>query len=280
MSTNRPVNNHEVSMAEGTMLVTKTDLEGKLTYCNDEFISISGYSKDELIGNTSEIFWHSDVPPALIEDLWSTVRQGYPWKGVLKNRCKNGDFFWVEANVTPIYKNFKVSEVMAVRYAPDRQEVSKAEALYRKINTGQATLKPNHRLPGRLDFLASMPFARRLTAAVSGLSVPGAILMYLLITQQQYIASGIAAAFMVLVGVFAYRLIRHLRVVLDQISNALYRLTDGEFRNSIDLDVKGDLGDLLRAMQGMQIKLNFDLDEIQTRARTTNRILDLNGVSN
>ena len=272
MNVNKSGTDREVRMREGTLLVTKTDPKGHITYCNDESLKISGFSRDELLGEKDSVIRHPDIPAAVLKDMWATAKQGYPWKGLLKNRCKNGDFYWVDASITPTYKNFLVHEIMMVCYSPSQQQISNAEALYRNINAGHASMKPKVGLMDRIDFTGSLPFWKQLLVAVIGLAIPSALLVALLIAEQQYAASVCVALFTSVFGLLGFRLMRRFRSVFDQVSNALYRLTDGEFRNKIDLHVKGDLGELLRAMQGMQVKLNYDLDEAVNAADSANRV--------
>jgi aerotaxis receptor len=102
MRTNLPVTNTEYKMREGEPIVSKTDLKGKITYVNPAFIEVGGYSQEELIGSPHNIVRHPDMPPEAFGDMWQTLKSGEQWTGMVKNRRKNGDFYWVLANVTPI----------------------------------------------------------------------------------------------------------------------------------------------------------------------------------
>jgi PAS domain S-box len=125
MKVNMPVTNQEIPMKKGGLLVTRTDLKGVITYVNDEFVNISGYSRDELLGAEHNIVRHPDMPPAAFEDLWMTLKSLRPWNGVVKNRTKSGDHYWVEANAMPVFKNGKVHEYLSVRRAPSREKIEK-----------------------------------------------------------------------------------------------------------------------------------------------------------
>ncbi|MEY4593250.1 MAG: hypothetical protein RIR18_2145 [Pseudomonadota bacterium] len=140
MKKNLPITNVEKSYPKGHYLVSKTDLKGSITYCNQTFIDISGFSVEELKGQNHNIVRHPDMPPAAFEDLWKTVKAGYPWKGVVKNRCKNGDHYWVKAFVSPIDKNGARAGYMSVRSEPSRQEIQNAETLYKQLNESGADL--------------------------------------------------------------------------------------------------------------------------------------------
>ena len=102
MKINMPVTNREVELREGSQIVTKTDTNGVITYANRDFVEISGFSEQELIGSNHHIVRHPDMPPAAFADLWENIKAGNPWSGLVKNRCKSGDFYWVLANVAPL----------------------------------------------------------------------------------------------------------------------------------------------------------------------------------
>ena len=104
MKINLPVTEQERHVTPGQELVTQTDLKGRITYVNPAFIQVSGFSEDELVGHNHNVVRHPDMPQEAFEDLWSTLKLGRPWCKMVKNRCKNGDFYWVKANVTPVYK--------------------------------------------------------------------------------------------------------------------------------------------------------------------------------
>jgi aerotaxis receptor len=135
---NLPVTQSERHLKDGEYIVSKTDLKGLITYVNRPFIEISGYSEEELLGRPHNLIRHPDMPPAAFADLWQTLRQGKPWRGMVKNRCKNGDFYWVEANANPIWKGGKVVGYMSMRTKPSRAQVAVAERLYRDFREGTA----------------------------------------------------------------------------------------------------------------------------------------------
>jgi len=137
-----PVTENEVLMTEGQTLVSKTNLKGTITYVNPEFIAISGFNETELIGKNHNVVRHPDMPPAAFKDLWDTVKQGRPWNGIVKNRCKNGDFYWVNASVIPITKNSRVVEFMSVRSKPTIDMVRNAEVTYKELIAGRNVSKP------------------------------------------------------------------------------------------------------------------------------------------
>ena len=105
MKNNQPITQREVPFPPNTYLASRTDLKGIIIQANEAFVEISGFTHDELMGKSHNIVRHPDMPEAAFADLWATVKSGLPWRGIVKNRCKNGDHYWVEAFVTPIRKN-------------------------------------------------------------------------------------------------------------------------------------------------------------------------------
>ena len=142
MKINMPVTDVEHALDEGTTIVSKTDLKGVITYVNVDFIRASGFTELELLGKSHNIVRHPDMPPAAFEDLWKTIKAGKPWTGLVKNRCKNGDFYWVRANVTPLWENDRVTGYLSVRSKPSRAEIEGAGELYRRMNAGEKIKPP------------------------------------------------------------------------------------------------------------------------------------------
>ena len=166
MKNNGPVTQQEKPFPTGQYLVSKTDLKGIITHCNDAFVAISGFARNELIGQSHNLVRHPDMPAAAFEDLWKTIKAGRPWRGVVKNRCKNGDHYWVDAFVVPIRKLGQTVGYMSVRSEPTREQVRQAEALYQRINAGQAKLPA-----AGAGFLARLSIRTRLVGVMAAMAV-------------------------------------------------------------------------------------------------------------
>jgi len=141
MRNNLPVTDNEYVMRDRAMLVSKTDLKGRITYCNREFIEASGFSERELIGEPHNLVRHPDMPPEAFADLWHTLKTGKPWTGIVKNRRKNGGYYWVEANVTQLIENGQTVGYMSVRSKPTAAQVEAATRLYREMREGHSHLR-------------------------------------------------------------------------------------------------------------------------------------------
>jgi aerotaxis receptor len=138
MRVNLPITGVEFELSPDAALVSRTDLQGRITYVNPAFVEASGFAAAELMGKAHNIVRHPDVPAEAFADLWQTLNLGLPWTGLIKNRRKNGDFYWVLANVTPIRRNGRVQGYMSVRSRPERAAVQAADALYARIREGRA----------------------------------------------------------------------------------------------------------------------------------------------
>ncbi len=130
MRKNTPITKNEIIIKDEDILISKTDLQGIISYASQDFIKLSGFSHDELIGEAHNIVRHPDVPPWVFKDLWDTVKTGRPWSGVVKNRCKNGDFYWVYAEVSPLKNKEKIVGYISTRYKPSREQIEAAKKLY------------------------------------------------------------------------------------------------------------------------------------------------------
>jgi methyl-accepting chemotaxis protein len=139
--TNLPVTNVEQELKNGAFIVSKTDLKGQITYINQEFIDISGFTEKELIGEPHNLVRHPDMPAQAFDDLWKSLKQNKPWTGMVKNRCKNGDYYWVQANATAVSEGGHVVGYMSVRTKPTRAQIAAAEKLYCDMREGKTKLR-------------------------------------------------------------------------------------------------------------------------------------------
>ena len=157
------------------LLVSQTDTGGRITFANDAFVRVSGFSREELLGAPHNLVRHPHMPQAAFRDLWATAKSGRPWEGLVKNRTKNGDFYWVRANVTPVVEGGELKGFISIRGRPERHEVAAAEAIYASMREGRSR----------------------------GLQVRGgAIVRTGLAARWQRVTSGIASSFAVNLGIF------------------------------------------------------------------------------
>jgi aerotaxis receptor len=274
MRINHPVNSTEFAFPSGETLVSTTDLKGRILYCNAAFIAVSGYSKDELLGQPHNLIRHPDMPEEAFRDMWETIASGQPWSAPVKNRRKDGTFYWVMANVTPLMHGDAATGYMSVRTEPPREAVNSAEALYRKMREEKAAGRRIHRLQGaalRIDTLGGR-IAQRLRiglrghiAVVTGLvaaASAGVAAMTVGATASPALAAAVSAgavgAFIgqwVIAGMAEGPLLRLLSVA--------NRMAAGDLTQRIDAEGEDAAGRLSRALA----QLNVNLQSIVRDAR-------------
>ena len=156
----------EIRLSAGDELISSTDIRGVITYVNQTFIDISGYSKSELIGHSHNLVRHQDMPADAFKELWIKLKSGQSWRGVVKNRCKDGSYYWVDAFVSPLFEKGAIIGYQSVRIKASDQLVIRAEQIYKRLNQGKTVSDP-----------LSLNQKRVLSAicATTGLGVAGAI---------------------------------------------------------------------------------------------------------
>lgn len=143
MKINLPVTGQEQRFPASMNMVTKTNTKGIITFANQDFVKISGFSAEELVGKNHNLIRHPDMPPVAFETMWKTLKRGLPWRGIVKNRCKNGDHYWVDAQIVPIKKKGDITGYMSVRACPAREDVAAAEVAYQRAKTAPKTIQEN-----------------------------------------------------------------------------------------------------------------------------------------
>ena len=162
MRNNQPVTMIETVIPEGEFIYSRTDLKGVIEEANEAFAVISGYTRAEMIGQPHNMVRHPDMPEAAFADLWTDLKSGRPWRGLVKNRRKDGGYYWVVANVSPVREEGRTVGYQSVRSRPTRQEIAAAEEAYGRIRKGDRSLRIRHGrvervLPGVVDRFASLP---------------------------------------------------------------------------------------------------------------------------
>jgi len=279
MKINQPVTDHEVVMDDGQTIVSKTDLKGRITYINQYFLDISGFTEQELIGKNHNVVRHPEMPSAAFEDLWKYMKLGQPWVGMVKNRCKNGDYYWVEAHVTPIYDNGNAIGYMSVRSKPSREQISAAEELYRDISAGRATLRPGGMVGRTVAALSSMKLKKKFYVLISIIAIIFTLLGFLLYDNidpakgsLEMLVGELGFAFFILFATLYITVNKTILRPMRDVNHYFTRITEGYFTDHIEIYRGDEIGDVLRNMKSMQIKVGFDINDARVQAAITQRI--------
>src|SRR5580698_7732777 len=138
MRVNEPITNHAAPVPDGEPLVSRTDPGGSIVFANHVFVEVSGFTEEELVGAPHNIVRHPHMPQQAFATLWETIKAGRPWDGLVKNRSKSGDYYWVRANVTPVLEDGKVAGYISIRSKPTQSQTDYAEKAYADIRNGSA----------------------------------------------------------------------------------------------------------------------------------------------
>lgn len=259
-------------------MVSTTDLKGRITHCNEVFIELSGFSKEELLGQPHNLVRHPDVPAEAFRDLWDTLGQGMPWTGVVKNRRKNGDHYWVVANVTPVMDGEKTVAYLSVRTEPTREQIQAFEALFATMRAEQQNGVLVHRLqhgalqqhtwrgrisrtlyPGVNAQITTLAVLMGTVGIAAGILAAGGLPALSLTTFASAMAVMLAAC---LLG--AWRLRAITTQPLQRLLDFANRMAAGDLTKRLDSQHSGLLGRLERALN----QLNVNIRSIVSDART------------
>ena len=268
MRTNLPVTGQEYTFPADQTLISVTDLKGRITYCNANFISVSGFSREELQGQPHNMVRHPDMPEEAFRDMWETIKTGRPWTALVKNRRKNGDHYWVRANATAMRKGDELVGYLSVRTSPTRQEVEQAEALYATMRQEAAQGKLVHVLKagrvvkatvaGRIKELFNVSSPVLLGGLIGVPALTPVVLQELGAPTWSTVSASIALfAGAVYVGQKLF--IKPLYSALEDAN----RLAAGEMTQAIDTNAHGVAGELKLALAQMALSLRTVVRDIR-----------------
>ena len=278
MRSNMPVSNIEYVLRDTETVVSKTDLHGNITYINQDFVNISGFSEAELLGAPQNIVRHPDMPVEAFADFWDTIKSGKAWTGLVKNRCKNGDHYWVEANAAPLIENGKTVGYTSIRTKPRRDQVQAAESAYRAIKAGDTSLKvqegnavrPSLLERCRLDVLNDLSLKTVLTLASVSIAIMFGlvvILAWLLRTEANQAMTGwliligsLGVPLAVLFGMACHRIAV---VPLERTREDIERMSSGDLTGKINASGAGEVSRMMQSLRILQINIKLLVGQIK-----------------
>jgi len=232
-------------------IVTKTDLKGRITYANPAFVEISGFTLDELIGQPHNLVRHPDMPRDAFKDLWDTTRRNEPWKGLVKNRCKDGGYYWVDAYVTPLTQNGEKIGYMSVRSKPSDAQKAEADVLYKAVNAGTSSFPFTKPSKGR-PFVVDLAVAGFLPAFIALLSV----------FQIPALTYASAALSFVVAGLGMMWLKSRIEHTNNSMLRAMGALAEGNFKHEIPETGTREFNRLHTAFKSMQVNLRAIIADV------------------
>jgi aerotaxis receptor len=271
MRNNQPISQHEYSFPENATLMSTTDTQSHISYANDAFISISGYSREELHGQPHNIVRHPDMPQEAFADMWATLKGGEPWTALVKNRRKNGDHYWVRANAVPLIRGGQHTGYLSIRTQPSRPEIDAAEALYRDFREGQAGQRRFHKglvlrsgLLGWSSALKTLSVRWRIRLAFLALAPASVVTAGALGLAGAALASfaGIAAAGSLFASLW---LEQQIAAPAERMLAQALRVASGETQNTEELGRVDEIGMTLRCVSQLGLMIRWLIDDVSAQ---------------
>ena len=250
-----PTNNQERLLDPKQPIVTKTDLKGKITYANPAFVEISGFTREELIGQAHNVVRHPDMPREAFEDLWNTVRAGVPWRGKVKNRCKDGGYYWVDAYVTPLTEKGQRVGFMSVRTAPSQVEKNEAESLYQQVRNGSAPFPYTAlKKPRSIGIDLAVPFL--ILTVLATLQI---------VERGPWVWFGLGAQILTAIAGWVW-LKQQIQNPLEKMSDTIRTLAEGDFKSDIEPIGTREFSDAMIDLKSMQVNLRAIVSDVVSAA--------------
>src|SRR5450830_271811 len=272
MRNNTPVIQRNFDFPDGATLMSTTDLQSYIVYANKAFVDVSGFARDDILGQPHNLVRHPDMPTEAFADMWKTLKGGESWTGLVKNRRQNGDHYWVRANATPIEHNGQVVGYMSVRTKPKAHEVQEAEALYQQMRSGNLKGRGLHKgllvRTGWARCLSVMQLtslrSRGLAACVAGagLGILGAWAAG--VTGGGLVGTGLAIALGA--GVSFAILEQQIIEPVRKIYREAQHVACGQQANVAGFNRVDEIGMLMRAVNQAGLNLKAVVDDVASRA--------------
>jgi aerotaxis receptor len=268
---NFPVTQKEQPFPSGHYIVSRTDLKGVITQVNDTFVKLSGFAQEELLGVSHNIVRHPDMPEQAFASLWATLKAGLPWRGIVKNRCKNGDHYWVDALIVPVRKNDVTIGYMSVRTEPYREQIRATEALYKTLNETGKPLPALGRAPislrGKLMSLAVLLVVLQIIANLLELFGGAGIAWF------AHILGGCGVLAGMLLVFWQHQTLKG----VENVTRLMDHIAQGNLTDTVPIGHRDELGKMYDAMTTMQAHLKVmlaEIDEAGERIKRDSRQLE------
>ncbi|EJR7280541.1 methyl-accepting chemotaxis protein [Citrobacter freundii] len=263
MSSHPYVSQQNTPLDDDITLMSTTDLQSYITHANDTFVQISGYQLNELLEKPHNLVRHPDMPKAAFADMWYTLKQGEPWSGIVKNRRKNGDHYWVRANAVPMVREGRVTGYMSIRTRATDEEIAAVEPLYKALNEGRCNRRIHKGLvvrKGWLGKLPAMPIRWRVRSVMAFMFVLLAVALQQMGAEWPLL---LMSALVMLLGtaIFEWQIVRP----IENVTRQALKVATGE-RNSVShLNRSDELGLMLRAVGQLGLMCRWLIHDVSSQ---------------
>lgn len=263
MSSHLYVTQQNTPLDDDTTLMSTTDLHSYITHANDTFVTVSGYSLNELLAQPHNLVRHPDMPKAAFADMWYTLKQGEPWSGIVKNRCKNGDHYWVRANAVPMVREGQVTGYMSIRTRATEEEIAAVEPLYQALNENRCARRIHKGLVVRKGWLGKLP-SLPLRWRVRGVMT----LLFVMVAAGLHASDAPALAYLMSAlalgagtAIFEGQIVRP----IENVAKQALKVATGE-RNSVShLNRSDELGLTLRAVGQLGLMCRWLINDVSSQ---------------
>lgn len=263
MSSHPYVSQQNTPLDDDITLMSTTDLQSYITHANDTFVQVSGYQLNELLDKPHNLVRHPDMPKAAFADMWYTLKQGEPWSGIVKNRRKNGDHYWVRANAVPMVREGRVTGYMSIRTRATDEDIAAVEPLYKALNEGRCNRRIHKGLVVRKGWLGKLP---ALPIRWRVRSVMAIMFIVLAAALQQMGAEWpllLISALVMMLGtaIFEWQIVRP----IENVARQALKVATGE-RNSVShLNRSDELGLMLRAVGQLGLMCRWLIHDVSSQ---------------
>ena len=263
MSSHPYVSQQNTPLDDDITLMSTTDLQSYITHANDTFVQVSGYQLNELLAQPHNLVRHPDMPKAAFADMWYTLKQGEPWSGIVKNRRKNGDHYWVRANAVPMVREGRVTGYMSIRTRATDEEIAAVEPLYKALNEGRCNRRIHKGLvvrKGWLGRLPAMPIRWRVRSVMAFMFVLLAVALQQMGAEWPLL---LMSALVMLLGtsIFEWQIVRP----IENVTRQALKVATGE-RNSVShLNRSDELGLMLRAVGQLGLMCRWLIHDVSSQ---------------
>ena len=263
MSSHPYVSQQNTPLDDDITLMSTTDLQSYITHANDTFVQVSGYQLNELLDKPHNLVRHPDMPKAAFADMWYTLKQGEPWSGIVKNRRKNGDHYWVRANAVPMVREGRVTGYMSIRTRATDEEIAAVEPLYKALNEGRCNRRIHKGLvvrKGWLGKLPAMPIRWRVRSVMAFMFVLLAVALQQMGAEWPLL---LMSALVMLLGtaIFEWQIVRP----IEKVTRQALKVATGE-RNSVShLNRSDELGLMLRAVGQLGLMCRWLIHDVSSQ---------------
>jgi aerotaxis receptor len=271
MRDNQPVTQREFDFPANATLMSTTDTQSHITYANDAFVAVSGYAREELTGQPHNLVRHPDMPAEAFADMWATLKSGDSWTGLVKNRRKNGDHYWVRANATPVMRDGRTVGYLSVRTKARADEIAAAQGIYKEFREGRAGqrkffkgLVVSTSLFGMAAKLQTMSVGVRVRVALAGMlaaTVGTAAALGLGAAPLGMLAGASLAATLLAAWWLDAQIVRPLAMVRQQAQ----LVASGVPQSAVHLNRVDDIGMVLRSVGQLGLMFRWVIDDVNSQ---------------